>query len=607
MLSIKEVIKSTTIMFHSKEEGYNIYNDNKKFGVLTIEAEDMPVTESDKEIHSANDISGSMSDKCNDGRTKMQHANLTLENIVSLLSSYSDKTNITLGITAFDDKLETILEQTKINSDQEQVRLIHEKINKMRPRGQTDIGIALKDAKNKLQASSRTVDEKTKKSFLLMTDGEITKGIINKEQLNNLLPTESDNYFIGFGKDHDYGLLQGFAKQNMGAYFYVDKIENAGLVFGEIIHSILYSVFNNGMITVTNGEIYDFINNQWVTEMNMPKICSESKKHFHVRSETPDEFRIVMQGITPYGMQTYEDTTLPELEDPTTGLPEQTDLRKYMYRQKTLELLAEAVIISNNFIETIEKKKKKEFQTVLRNFRKEVESYKKECQESQYETQDMQDYLKQLCDDLYICEKTLLSRNALLYTVTRQNAQARETSYNMTQIDDYDIMPIQRQNAFNFQDNDGYNDEEDEEDDAYEISACPVNRTSSSHGQQEVMRACSNKVDTNYYEQESQSQNEFNSLNIIESLPKPVLTRLTNFPDYQDCNNNDESSQEFGRCMNIVPIEFQQIEAEAKAQAKIDAELDERDYYDAIQQFINDDDGQKDPKIKIRPSYLRRY
>ena len=493
MSSTNSVIKQSTIIFHNKEDGFNLYNkdDANKFGVLTLEIKNTPITKVTQQIHSENDRSGSMQDLCKDGRSKMQHLNLTLANIVSLFSENSDETDVVMGISSFDDKLSPVLEATKILNDPEKVKEIHGKIQAtLKPRGMTNIGLALDNAKTKL-SNMQGGD----KSFILMTDGQITTGETNKDKLTEALPEDSDNYFVGFGIDHDFQLLQHLAKKNNGSYFYVDKIENAGLVFGEIIHTILYPALKKATISITNGEIYDFSNNTWTTILNIPTVCSEQKKHFHLRSTDPENIEVTIIGTTPYGEECYNDSKVPYLvnEDGTIDI---VDLRKYMYRQKTLELLAQAkdLVLNKKTYE-----EKTEMQKVLHDFRTEMKIFADE----QTDEEDKA-YMKQLLDDLYICEKTLHSEKSLLYTVTRQNAQGRECSNNLTQIDE--PLPLERANRHI-----GIVHDDDED---YEISDCAVNRSNTTQSQLKIMRACSNQPKAADEEDEEDEEN-----NIPPPLP----------------------------------------------------------------------------------------
>uniref|UniRef100_A0A6C0HZA4 VWFA domain-containing protein n=1 Tax=viral metagenome TaxID=1070528 RepID=A0A6C0HZA4_9ZZZZ len=461
---MSDIIAKSIVEFHTKTDGYKLLTQDKIFGVFFLEIAPTQMTSESQFVQSENDMSGSMSDQCNDARTKMQHLHLTLENIVNLFSKSADSANITLEITGFDDKIEDVIPATKIENDPDQVDKITKKIKSiLRPRNLTNIEIALKDAQQKL-AKSKTVGSK---NLLFMTDGNITIGSKDIELLKAAVPKDSRNYFIGFGQDHDFRLLQNLASANSsGAYYYVDKIENAGLVFGEIIHSILYTALKNVIITTTNGEIYDFEKDEWTTKLTVPYLCGEANKQYHVRSSTPDTFEIEYsaEDVLTGNISMWSETRMPGLLNDEDDTEVEVDLRKYMYRQRTLELLADAAKMSRNIYATYDNKN--EHQILMRNFRKELEEYAKE-----YSDQSDIDYMKQLCDDLYISEKTIHSDKSLLYTTARRNAQGRGGSYNITQVENYD------------------DDEEDQEN--YEISRTSLNRTCTSSTQERVMRQCS--------------------------------------------------------------------------------------------------------------------
>jgi hypothetical protein len=461
MLSI---IKSSIVQFHIKHDGFRLYNPNQIFGVFFLELNPTSMIKCPQFVYSGNDMSGSMSDLCKDGRTKMQHLQLTLENIVHLFSKNADSVNITLEITGFDNQIEEVILPTKIKNDCNQMDEINAKIKSvLRPRSTTNIELALNDAKTKLDTDNDNDNDNQDKSFIFMTDGNITDGSISVRKLKSQVPTHSRNYFIGFGADHDFKLLQKLASVgNGGSYYYVDKIENAGLVFGEIIHSILYTALKNVQITVENGEIYDFEKNEWTQQIVVPYLCGEANKQYHVRSETPDQFEIRYSAydVSVGEMVEWTEQTLPYLVE-DDGTIVETDLRKYMYRQRTLELLAETMKDEMNFMDKMDIQKK------LRDFRIELETFAKEYTDPT----DIQ-FMKQLCDDLYISETTIHSAKSMLYTIARQRAQGRGDSYNITHIEREDYYY------------------EDEENNDYEISQESLNITTTIT-QAEIMRECS--------------------------------------------------------------------------------------------------------------------
>ena len=48
------------------------------------------------------------------------------------------------------------------------------------------------------------------------------------------------NAFVGFGIDHDTVLFNKLGNLTNSGYYFIDKLENAGLVYGEILHGVFY-------------------------------------------------------------------------------------------------------------------------------------------------------------------------------------------------------------------------------------------------------------------------------------------------------------------------------------------------------------------------------
>jgi len=465
-MQMSKIVKNAFVEFHTKKDGF-YYEERSTstnhFGVFFLELNESPILKTPQFVYSSNDMSGSMSEYCDDGSTKMKHLHTTLENIIALFSKKSAE--IGMEIVGFDNIITEVISATKINhNDERQVNEICKKINKiLKPRNSTDIGLALNHAKSKL--GSELSSSFSEKHFIFMTDGNITKGEKKIANLQSQIPTGSRNYFIGFGIDHDYILLQSLAETYSDAYYYVDKIENAGLVFGEIIHSILYTALKDIIITVENGEIYDFVKNEWTDKIKVPYLCGEAKKQYHVRSATPELFEITHSACEVSTGNIYMSTEIavPDLENGDGEIIE-TDLRKYMYRQVTLQLLSEALELAKKY-NRVPYEEQEELREKIYNFRHELQIYANDCS-----NENEQQFMKQLCDDLYICEKMMNSKYMLLYTNVRKTSQGSGGSYNITKIENYQF----------------YNDD-------YEISQDALNRSNTSETQCEIMRECSQR------------------------------------------------------------------------------------------------------------------
>jgi Mg-chelatase subunit ChlD len=182
------------------------------------------------------DQSGSMSDRCSDGRTKMQHIIHTLKNMILY---FHDNRIINLHITvfAFDDNFATVIERKQICATNLQEILT--KVDGIQPKGGTNIELALKET-GKYITRVRAENPLHNINHIFMTDGEATIGNKNADILKGLVDPSIENAFIGFGSNHDSTLLTHISNHKNSSYHFIDALEKAGLVYGEILHGILY-------------------------------------------------------------------------------------------------------------------------------------------------------------------------------------------------------------------------------------------------------------------------------------------------------------------------------------------------------------------------------
>ena len=133
-----------TLKFESKlinNEQIQVPISDAKFGILNLIANTITLSQEEFEFVFEVDCSGSMGDKCQDGRQKMQHINHTLKNIVTYLKENNIKAFIT--VRAFDNNIHNIIDHTDITD--ENYSLIIAKIEKIIPRSCTNIELALQD------------------------------------------------------------------------------------------------------------------------------------------------------------------------------------------------------------------------------------------------------------------------------------------------------------------------------------------------------------------------------------------------------------------------------------------------------------------------------
>ena len=459
-----------------------IHNNVDKFGILKLTASDtIQYLDNLKHIikHENDntekilllftiDHSGSMSDYCKDKKTKMEQIIHTIKNIVRYFASIQEKKSVYIHINIFDDKVKTIIENVFIDKDSE--KKILDELDKIYPEKSTNIENALKSINNSIKYYTENKLYKYNEIVhIFLTDGEITEGETSDKKLEGLINEKINNIFIGFGEDHDARLLSRLGNTKNGEYYFVDFLEKAGLIYGEITHNVLHKIFDSVNIVLENCVIYDWKTNKWVSELNIGSMIKEKELIYQIKSYQPNNINISLNIFDE------ETQTIRSIIDKSSVLKENTnitkeDLTAYIFRQRTQELL----YIANNLYEKVydeepqspdisevhdliyteqsklpspktslrEKKKiiKKEMEELLNDIKK----YMEEHNETSYGA-----LLKLLCDDIYVTIKTFHVRKYSVYSKSRQSSQGRQNIYTVTNINHID-------NNFNSDDEDEY-------------------------------------------------------------------------------------------------------------------------------------------------------
>lgn len=426
------------------------------FGTLTIKVNDTPMIKTPQYILFMLDRSQSMSDHVETNSTKMEHAKHTIKNIVKLIvNSDENCPPVFIQIFVFDDEVEEVV--AKIQITKENMTEIITKIKSIQPRNSTNIELALEKTREIMEAEPEEVvgspTPPNQKTEIFLTDGLPTAGDTNITRLikkqaeksksfTSLETADNDNnhIYIGYGEDHNGNLLQSisFNKKN-GYYYFVDKIENAGLIFGEIMHSLLYPALKNINITIENGEIYNYKTNTWSSNLYISSILSESEKIYHVRSNNDNlnEFQANLTAINAITNEYFTHTIeqLPSLLTTENTILE-NDLTKYILRQKTQEYLyhARSVAVSienaSNTMLILPKHVTKEISDKMQKLREEIKSFleflKDYIKTNHYETDK---FFIMLYEDIYIAYKTFGTIQGAMYTGSRQSSQGSQTSY----------------------------------------------------------------------------------------------------------------------------------------------------------------------------------
>jgi hypothetical protein len=457
--SIKELPFS---IFYEENEVADSDTPEYTFGIIQIKTNQTTQSNTPIAIFFSVDDSGSMSDITSDGRTKMQHIKHTLKRILQMFSEKSGEQEIHIAVESFDTEVKSLFNFIKIDSSNLEEHI--QKIEGLYPRDMTNIEGALISAKESID-KYRLLNPSHKMVHIQLTDGCTNIGIRNPNVLQKLVSNQYTNIFIGFGKTHDSHLLYTLAKpykdafvEDGGAtgvkvtheYRVIDKLENAGMVYGEIVHNLLYpAIWTPSLIAKSdNVELYDFQMNRWAKTLDISNLSGTCEKtyHFRVLGGPEKEHTIALRGFveTDGELVAFEEEcdAMPDLiycdHHPISdlaGIRQTVDLTKYLYRQKTQELLFECREYNDSENWYCPKKCRK-LKRDLKEFYKTMKNYVEKRGEDLL--------MRELMDDIYISFKSL-GKDPMLISA-RQTSQGRGDSYRVTSSDSteddhYDNIP----------------------------------------------------------------------------------------------------------------------------------------------------------------------
>jgi hypothetical protein len=435
------IIQTAIINFHDRTIGVPdclIPHDNLDLhiGIIKLRIRnEIPIT---TEIHIdyAIDESGSMLDACKDGKSKMRHIKFALQNMLQIFHQKTE-TNISVRIQSFNDNVSTVVETIEdIKSKTEnELNEIIAKINDMTPEKSTNIEKTLIKTNTYLDQYIKEHPSK-RVAHILLTDGAITSGSSNKPYLKGLVNKDYPNIFLGYGLQHDNLLLTSLSSAGKyNEYRFVDNLEKSGLVYGEVIHKLLYTAIEDVILKAENCEIYDYSTNTWTTTLDIGHLISDEEKIFQIRSLKPKEALIYVYGRTIHQTRQSEVLTneidLQITASPVILLGIPCDLTNYLFRQKTQELLfkTKELLESDNPFD--------QYKSVLVEPTKKTDALKKELKDFFKSMLDYieanklkdNDFFKMLCDDMYIAIKSFDMENGLMFTAARHTSQGRQQSY----------------------------------------------------------------------------------------------------------------------------------------------------------------------------------
>mgnify|MGYP001461629206 CR=1 FL=1 len=323
------------------------------------------------------DRSGSMEVVSKDGKTLLQHAQSVIINIARYLMEINEKnpdTKFAIKVVYFDNNIVEIpLFKINWNSCKDNLEQFVENLTKFRPRGGTNIQKPLEYFKDYglFRADGNHY-------HILLTDGFPNDGYTSATDLKESLPC-CNNMFVGFGPDHAVDLLTSLSNHSNGDYNFVNSAENAGMLYGDLLHGILYNVANDITVKMKGGTLYNYKTKTWDSKLSFKNFATEHTQTLVFKSKwnsvEPHLFELHYTDYQEQKLSHYFSSNQSSIKyNPTNGeckeMSRNKHVERHMYRVKTMEYLHTAKQYScgaekapRNLIEELEK-----FQIELNKF-----------------------------------------------------------------------------------------------------------------------------------------------------------------------------------------------------------------------------------------------
>jgi hypothetical protein len=468
----------TSIDLHSVSmpEGVEINKSPEyEYGILKISAEKASIVTKPIFFRFTTDCSGSMSDKCKDGRTKMDHIQHTMCNMIRFFAD-SEEATIYIQVHAFDDKIHEIISTTHVTKDN--LELLIGAIGKMYPMQSTDIELALTDAAQCIEKHVAANPDHSV-SHIFLTDGDATAGNRDEDYLASLVTQNASSTFIAFGLTHSALTMQKLGAANArSSNWLIDNLENAGLVYGEILNNELFKVLEKVEIDLVGGLIYDYKKGEFVDKLYIGDLVTETQKTYHILAKDGN----VSARISGVKYNNFsEDYYVGEGQAVYNGLP--SDLTPHIFRLRTQQYMFESKkfeherlpvtrapfirngnllrrqhavpalqfpdtdIDADDQFQAHKQSPIEIFRGTLRNFLEVMQKYMKA------NDADNDPFMKGLCDDMYLTIKSLGTRYQRMCVGARETSQGSQQCYNVHDFnldlgEDYALSQTPTNNAY---------------------------------------------------------------------------------------------------------------------------------------------------------------
>lgn len=236
-------------------------------------------------VHIALDVSTSMREE-----NRLGLAKDTTAKMVEFLASASKENpelHFWLTLTTFSTDARVVINNSKVSEDT--VRLIISAVQLIRPENSTNFEASFKldrEIMEQQAAADQEAGNAITTLHIVMTDGEVTAGNNNEDQLKGMLCNDVEHVFIGYGAGHKAACLMNLASVNdKSSYLFLDHPTKMGAMFAQIFCPHLFTSITDVEIDLTGAKFIDIETGLEVKTLIVKRIAADTTKTFHLLTD----------------------------------------------------------------------------------------------------------------------------------------------------------------------------------------------------------------------------------------------------------------------------------------------------------------------------------
>ncbi len=260
----------------------------RHFGFLKLTTSAFPEGHKKKgnyRVHIALDVSTSMREE-----NRLGLAKDTTAKMVEFLASAS-KENPELyfwfTLTTFSTDARVVINNSKVSEDT--VRLITSAVQMIHPENSTNFEASFKldrEIMEQQAAADQQAGNTVTTLHIVMTDGEVTAGNKNEDELKGMLCNNVEHVFIGYGAGHKAACLMNLASVNdKSSYLFLDHPTKMGAMFAQLFCPHLFTSISDVEIELTGAKFLDIETGLEVETLFIKRIAADTSKTFHILTD----------------------------------------------------------------------------------------------------------------------------------------------------------------------------------------------------------------------------------------------------------------------------------------------------------------------------------